>query len=217
MAHPSATAMTSKPGFHLSVLVTILLSAAALATSWAGLQASMWSSQRTTQGNHASRLRTSSTLATTRAGQQRLVDVQLFTSWLAAYAKGDTRLATFYEHRFRPEFLPAFHVWVASRPLQSADAAASPFALPEYRLAEETEARRLAHEADEESATSQHASGVNDGYVFVAIILATVMFFGSTAQQGAVTRMRVILLGFALTTFAFGVYRLVTAPLSWPS
>ena len=209
--------MTSKPGFHLSVLVTILLSAAALATSWAGFQASMWSSERTTHGNHASRLRTSSTLATTLAGQQRLVDVQLFTSWLAAYAKGDPRLATFYEQRFRPEFLPAFHAWVASRPLQSRNAAPSPFALPEYRLAEETEAQRLAHAADDESAKSQHANRVNDGYVFDAIILATVLFFGSTAQQSAVTRMRLVLLGVALMTCVVGVYRLLAAPLSWPS
>ena len=209
--------MTSKYGVHLTVLLGVLLSAAALATSWAGFQASMWSSEQTTHGNRASRLRTSSTLATTRAGQQRLVDVQLFTSWLAAYAQEDTRLAAFYEQRFRPEFLPAFHAWVASRPLQSRNAAPSPFALPEYRLAEETEAQRLAHAADDESAKSQHANRVNDGYVFDAIILATVLFFGSTAQQSAVTRMRLVLLGVALMTCVVGVYRLLAAPLSWPS
>jgi len=209
--------MTSKAGAHLNVLFSVLLAAAALATSWAGFQASMWSSEQSTHANRASRLRTSSTLATTRAGQQRLVDVQLFTSWLAAYAQEDTRLAAFYEQRFRPEFLPAFHAWVASRPLQSRNAAPSPFALPEYRLTEETEAQRLAHAADDESAKSQHANGVNDGYVFDAIILATVLFFGSTAQQSAVTRMRLVLLGVALMTCVVGVYRLITAPLSWPS
>jgi hypothetical protein len=209
--------MTSKAGVHLNVLLGVLLAAAALATSWSGFQASMWSSEQTTHGNRASRLRTSSTLATTRAGQQRLVDVQLFTGWLAAYAQQDTRLAAFYEQRFRPEFLPAFHTWVASRPLQSRNAAPSPFALPEYRLAEETEAQRLAHAADDESAKSQHANRVNDGYVFDAIILATVLFFGSTAQQSAVTRMRLVLVGVALMTCVVGVYRLLTAPLSWPS
>jgi len=143
--------------------------------------------------------------------------VQLFTSWLAAYAQEDAPLAAFYERRFRPEFLPAFHAWIASRPLQSPNAAPSPFALPEYRLAEETQAKQLAHAADEESATSQHANRVNDGYVFDAIILATVMFFGTTAQLSAVNRMRLLLLGVALTTCVVGVYRLITAPLSWPS
>jgi len=209
--------MTSKAGVHLIVLLGVVVAAAALATSWAGFQASMWSSEQTTHANRAFRLRTSSTLATTRAGQQRLVDVQLFTSWLGAYAQQDARLTAFYEQRFRPEFLPAFHAWVASRPLQSRNAAPSPFALPEYRLAEETEAQRLAHAADDESAKSQHANRVNDGYVFDAIILATVLFFGSTAQQSAVTRMRLVLLGVALMTCVVGVYRLLAAPLSWPS
>ena len=215
--HPSRVALTNKASDRLALLVTILMATAALATSWAGYQASLWGSVQATHGNHASRLRTESTLASTRGGQQRLVDVQLFTSWLAAYAKNDTRLAAFYEQRFRPEFLLAFHAWLATRPMQSRNAAPSPFALPEYRLAEETKGQRLAHAADEESAMSEHANGVNDGYVLDAIILATVMFFGTTAQLSAVTRMRGILLGFALMTCVVGVVRLISAPLAWPS
>ena len=209
--------MTRTPSTHLTVVATMLLAGAALATSWAGFQASMWSSEQTTHSNQASRLRTNSTLASMRAGQQRLVDLQLFTSWLTAYAQEDARLTTFYEQRFRPEFRPAFEAWIASRPRTSPNAAPSPFSLPEYRLAEDANANRLAHAADEESASSQHADRVNDGYVFDAIILATVMFFGSTAQTSAERRMRIILLGVALTICVVGVFRLITAPLAWPA
>jgi hypothetical protein len=209
--------MTSTASVRVTVVGTVLLATAALATSWAGFQASMWVSEQARHGTQASKLRTNSTLASMRAVQHRLIDVELFTSWLAAYAREDARLATFYEQRFRPEFRPAFQAWIASRPLRSPNAAPSPFSLPEYRLAEETLAKQLAHAADEESAASQHANRANDGYVFDAIILATVMFFGSTAQHSAVTRMRLVLLGVALMTCVVGIYRLVTAPLAWPS
>lgn len=213
----SSGVATSKFSERLNVLVAILLSVSALATSWAGYQASVWNGDQSSHGSRATALRTTSTRASTRAGQLRIVDVQLFTSWLAAYVQGETRLARFYEQRFRPEFAPAFRVWMASHPLRSPDAASTPFALAEYQLADDAEAQRLARAADEESAASQRANAVSDAYVFDAVILASVMFFASAAQRGAVTRMRLFLVGIALTMCAVGIYRLATSPVAWSS
>jgi hypothetical protein len=206
--------VTSDASERLNVLVTVLLSVSALATSWAGYQASVWNGEQLAHGANATAFRTTSTRVSTRAGQLRIIDVQLFTSWLAAYARDDTRLASFYEQRFRPEFVPAFRAWIASRPLRSSNAASTPFVLPEYRLADDADAQRLACVADEESLASQRANTLSDGYVFDAVILATVMFFASAAQRGALTRMRLFLFGIALAMCVAGVYRLLTSPLA---
>jgi hypothetical protein len=201
---------------RLDVVATILLSVAALATSWAGFQASVWNGDQSTYGARATALRTSATRASTRAGQERIIDVLLFSGWLNAYVHDDARLAGFYERRFRPEFVPVFRVWTASRPLRSLDAAPSPFVLPEYRLAGDAEAQQLARAADEASAASQHANAMSDSYVFDAVILATVMFFASTAQRGT-TRTRRILLAIAMLMCATGLYRLFTSLVAWPA
>jgi hypothetical protein len=199
---------------RLDLYLTIIMSVAALATSWAGYQASVWSGDQAAHGSAATALRTTSTRASTRAGQERIVDVQLFTSWLNAYATGNTRLATFYEGRFRPEFRPAFRAWVASRPLRSPDAAPTPFTLPQYRVASDAEAQQLARAADQESAASQYANRVSDGYVLDAVILAMVMFFATAAQRGFTARLRLVSFLIALAMCAFGVYRLATSPLA---
>ena len=206
--------MSDRPSHRLSVAVTALLSIAALATSWAGYQASLWNGKQLAHATNAMVLRTTSTRIATRADQERIVDVQAFTSWLDAYAREDARLAGFYERRFRPEFAPAFRVWTASRPLQTPDAAPTPFALPEYRLAADAESLRLSSAADAESLASQHANRASDGYVLVAVILATVMFFAGSAQHGSHPKLRGFLFSIALVMCVVGVYRLTVLPLA---
>ena len=189
------------------------MSVAALATSWAGYQASVWNGDQLAHGDSATALRTTATRNATRAGQERIVDLELYTSWLAAYANHDTLLARFYEERFRPEFAPAFRTWIASRPLVTPGAAKTPFALPEYRLAADADAQGLSRAADAESAASRHANMTSDGYVLNVVILATVMFFASASQRGSVAFLRIGLAGLALVMCAAGVYRLFMAPL----
>jgi hypothetical protein len=192
--------------------VALLISAAALGSSWAGYEAARWSGKQATLGNEAISLRTRSTRASTLAGQLRAIDVALFTSWLAAYANGDTTLARFEERRFRSEFKPAFEKWVDSRPLLSADAASTPFALVEYRIAADSEAAWLERAADSAATASGNANQLSDGYVLDVVILATLMFFASTANQPGSPWIRRALLGMALLFFCAGAYRLITAP-----
>jgi hypothetical protein len=212
-APPPPAMVKHEPSERLDLYLTIVMSVAALATSWAGYQASLWSGDQASHGGTATALRTHSTRIFTRAGQERIVDVQLFTSWLNAYATGDTTLAAFYEQRFRPEFKPAFRAWVASRPLRSPNAAPTPFTLPEYRVAADSVAQRLALAADRESSASQFANKMSDGYVLDAVILAMVMFFATAAQRGFSPQLRLVSFVIALAMCAFGIYRLVTSPL----
>ncbi|MFL5606732.1 MAG: hypothetical protein ACJ8AD_09825 [Gemmatimonadaceae bacterium] len=205
--------MTVEAGHRLNILLTALLSVAALATSWAGYQASLWNGNQASHDGTATALRTNSTRETTRAGQLRIIDLQVFTAWVAAYTGNDTLVSAFYERRFRPEFRPAFAAWIASRPLRSPDAAPSPFNLPEYRLAADAEAGRLATAADKESVASQHANRMSDSYVLDAVVLAAVMSIASGAQGRSSARIRLCLLVIASVMCAAVLYRLVTSPL----
>lgn len=204
--------MTDSTPNTLGTWAAVIMSIAALASSWAGYQASLWNGEQAIHGGRATALRTYSTRAYTRAGQWRLLDVGLFSNWAEAYAREDTLLARFYERRFRPEFTPAFRAWVASHPLESPNAAPSPFGLPEYQLADEDSAARLADSADVEAKASVDANRTSDGYVLHAVILAMAMFFGGAAQQAGSKRLRLPMVVIAALVCSVGLIRLLATP-----
>jgi hypothetical protein len=146
------------------------------------------------------------------AGQLQLLDIGLFTAWLRERVDGNTRLAQYMEGRFRAEFRPAFTAWMAMRPFDSGTAAPSPFSLPEYRLAVLDSAQRYDRAADSTSTLSRTANGTSDGYVLAAVILATVMFFATSAQHAERNVLRWSLLTLAALACVAGAYELLTLP-----
>jgi hypothetical protein len=210
---PSNTSPTDRStgATRLSKWAAVLMSLAALATSWASYQASLWSGEQAAHSASASAYRAKSTRASNRADQLRLIDIGSFAHWMTATASHDSALAGFVAARFRKEFKPVFEEWIASRPLISPDAASSPFALPSYRVAEDTVAEGLDHAADGALAESQRANRISDSYVLNAVIMATVLFFAG-AEQGGVHRLRFVMLLIAAGMFVTGVVRLLDAP-----
>ena len=196
---------------RLSGWAAVLMSLAALATSWASYQASLWSGEQAAYSATAATFRAKSTRASNRADQQRLTDIATFAHWMTATAGHDSTLAAFISSRFRNEFKTAFEQWIASRPLVSPGAASSPFALPSYRLAEDAVADSLDRTADAEMSASQRANRISDSYVLNAVIMATVLFFAG-AEQGGVHRLRLVMLLIASGMFVMGVVRLLDAP-----
>jgi hypothetical protein len=107
---------------RLEVVATVLLSLATVATAWSGYQASRWNGEQAKAFSRANAARVESTKAADLANAQQQVDVATFTQWVNAYALDQTELADFYFARFRKELKPAVDAWVATRPLQNADA-----------------------------------------------------------------------------------------------
>jgi hypothetical protein len=199
---------------RINAFATILLSLAALATSWAGYQASLWSGDQAAHGATSAAIRTRATRVADSAGQLRLIDVGVYVNWAEAYSRNDYRLAKFLEERFRPEFRVAFTRWIAMEPFKSDTAARTPFTLPEYRLGAQRTADSLEALANSEGAASQHANNVSDAYVLDAVILATVMFFATAAQQGRGDHasLRILMLAIALIACSAGIYRIIISP-----
>ncbi len=197
----------------IETVAAIILSLAALATSWSGYQAGRWSGVMATNFNQAGALRTESVRSSNTAAEQAQVDIQLFTSWLEAFARDEPDLADFYRVRFRSEFVPAFEAWLASEPRSNPAALPSPFLQPEYQLAASVEADRLETEAAATFQAGTVANQTGDNYVFNAVLLALALFFAGMAGRFVWLPVRAVLLGTALVMVLIGLSNLIRYPI----
>src|SRR5262249_30179163 len=114
----------------LDLLSAIVLSAAALLTTYASYQCELWGGEQAANYSRANAIRVEASRASLTANQEEAVDLMLFGSWLEAHAQDQVALEYFYRTRFRAEFSPAFQAWLASNPETNPHAAATPFAMP---------------------------------------------------------------------------------------
>lgn len=192
----------------------LTLSLAALLTSWSGYQAGRWNGVMATSFSQAGALRVESARASDLAGRQTQIDLQLFGSWLDAYAAGNQRLADFYRERFRDEFRPAFEAWVTSQPLTNPEALPSPFDQPAYQLAAAAKAQQLEAEASAAFERGTRANQIGDDYVFNAVLLALALFFAGIANRFAWLAVKGALLGTGLLLLLAGLATIARFPIT---
>jgi hypothetical protein len=196
---------------RVEMIAAILLSCATVFTAWSAYQATRWSGDQAGDYTTASALRTESVRASTLANRQVLIDVDTFLNWLDAQQQGDVQLADDLHSRMREEFLPAFDAWIAS----AADAEVppgTPFALPEYRLAAEEQAKRLEARAAATFADGTEANETGDDFVLAAVLFASVLFFSGLAGTLDSLRPQVLLLSLAGLMLVGGAIIVVTLP-----
>jgi len=174
---------------HLELTATILLALATVMTAWSAFQANKWNAVQTRSYSVASAHRVESGKASTLAGQQQIIDVLLFTDWLQAtseetggrlpteYVPDPGTYSAFLYKRFRPEFQPALHAWLAEDPGTNASAPSSPFVMPEYVLAARQESADLEKSAEVAGAQARQATARAGNYVLATVLCASVLFF----------------------------------------
>jgi hypothetical protein len=205
---------TDKAKFEtwLEIASAIMLAVVAIATAWNSYQAARWSSLAGIQYGQASARRVESVRASTNAGQQSIVDVGLFVNWVNAYASSNEKLVQFYQKRFRDEFKPAFEAWLATDPANNPDAPSSPFAMPEYKLANMEKSIQLEEEASQLFSEGKQAIENSTSYVLNTVFLATVFFFVGISTRFKSPRLRFVILLFALGTLIYGLINLFIFP-----
>lgn len=187
---------------RLEVLATILLAVAAVGTAWSTYQSTRWRGEQAVTASRATAAHIASAEASTRAGQLTQIDVTTFGQWLQAYASGEQELADFYRQRFRDEFRPAFEAWIATNPRTNPGAPPTPFAMPQYRLADADRAASLNVTA---VASSRRAAGAikrSDRYMLAVVLFATSLFFAGISTKVRETRQSAALLGVGCAVFA---------------
>lgn len=199
-------------GHLLEVSSAIILALGGVTSAWSGYEAALFEGQQAAAYARGSALRASSTRSATMAGQLADIDVLTFLSWANAYSSGQQEFRVFVEHRFRPEFRPAFEAWLATKPLIDPTAPASFFVMPEYQPRHAADAARLSLEADRAQREGDLANAQGDQYARTTIVFALSLFFIAMAQQFKSLSVRAAVVTTAGTLMVFGLWLLAQLP-----
>jgi hypothetical protein len=190
----------------------VLLAVVAIATAWSGYQSARWDGRSAELYGTSSRTRITATQNATRGGQEQVYDGTTFNFWLSARLTGDKRLASAYEKRFRFEYRPAFHAWLATHPFTNPRAPPGPIFMPQYRNALVTRGAAQDKQASHEFARGASARETGDKYVRTTVLLATVLFLIAVSQRFRIFRLRVALLCVALVLLGIALGSIATYP-----
>jgi len=196
------------------VLVTVLLVAAALATSWSSYQATRWNGEQAKAASRTSAIRIDAARAQGLAEAQTQVDVATFIAWADADRRGERELAAFYVDRFRAEFRPAFEAWMATRPFENPAAPPTPFAMDEYQVASRNEAAQLDTAAEVSAAGVRRDIQRASNYVLTVVLYAMVLFFAGMSTRIGSRRLRWILTLTGCLVFVATIAWIATFPVS---
>lgn len=197
---------------RVEIVEAIMLAAVAIATAWSGYQAARWDGRQAELYGMASTTRIRADEATTIGGQQRLLDVSTFNTWVQAQAEGKTEVAELYERRFSPAFKIAFDAWIAIDGLTNPEAPPGPAFMPEYENRLLERGTLLNDLATREFEAGTVARGHADDYVRTTVVLATVLFLLALSQRFRIAQVRVGLLVVSGVLMAYGLIAIVLAP-----
>jgi hypothetical protein len=196
----------------VEVLEAIALGLVAVATAWSGYQAAQWDGRQALLYGQSSTVRIEADEQLTLGGQQRLVDVTTFNTWIQAEARGDSELADLYVRRFSPEYRVAFEAWLGTHPFVNEYAPPGPSFMPEYVNHMLEEGERLNERADVLFDEGTEARETSENYVRLTVLLATVLFLIALSQRFKVRGVRIGLLGVAVALFAYSVVSIIGLP-----
>jgi hypothetical protein len=208
-AKPSRSALD-----WFEIVATVLLALATVATAWSGYQSSRWNGEQAKSTARANAARIESSKAADVANTETQVDIAIFMQWIDSFASGDEPLATFYEERFRDEFRPAFDAWLATDPATNPDAPLSPFAMPEYQLAERAEAEELEATAESAAADARRNIQRATNYVLCVVLFAAALFFAGISTKLSAPILRVFVLAMGSLLFLGTLAWIATFPVS---
>jgi hypothetical protein len=210
----AAGPMTPKVERRFEILSAVVLSLAALATAFAGYQASLWDGIQSSAYGEASGQRVASAQKATAANEYRLADLSVFENYVDARLTGEKELESFYRARFRPELEVAYEAWVALDPWTSSDAPPSPLAMPEYQLALDKESADLLAQAEALFASGEDANTVSDVFTLGTLLFAASLFFAAISERFEVSGPRATLVAISAIALVSGIVVVATQPLT---
>jgi hypothetical protein len=186
---------------RVELAATVLLACAAVATAWSTYQSTRWRGDQAVNYSKATAARIQSSSAQTRSGQLTQIDIATFIQWVDATVNSKPKLSQFYRHRFRPEFRPAFDAWVATHPRTNPKAPLTPFAMPQYVVAEAVKAEDLNATAGAHAAAADRANKRANDYVLAVVLFAACLFFAGISTKVHSLRQREALVGIGWAVF----------------
>jgi hypothetical protein len=194
----------------IEISEAIFLAMVAVATAWSGYQAARWDGRQAERYGTASAIRIQADEKLTVGGQQKLLDVATFNTWIQAKEQGQDGLAALYVRRFSPEFKTAFDAWIASHPFTDPDAAPGPSFMPEYVNDQIDEGNQMNDEATAIFDEGTEAREVSDDYFRTTVVLATVLFLLALSQRFRIREVRIAVLIVSGLLMVYGVGTIIS-------
>ena len=104
--------------------------------------------------------------------------------------------------------------WIATKPLKTANAPLTPFAMPQYRLAAAATAKRLDVASEASAATVLRDIQRASNYVLAVVLFAIALFFAGLGSKLRVDRIRAVMVVLAGVIFLGTVIWIATFPVS---
>jgi hypothetical protein len=190
----------------------VILAVVAVATAWSGYQAARWDGRNAFLYGTSTELWVMADEADTLGGQQRLVDISTFNTWIEERTQGEEEIADLYVERFSPEFRVAFDAWLATRPFSNPDAPPGPSFMPEYRNALVERSAELHDRARETFRRGTEARETEDDYIRLTVLFATVLFLIAVSQRFTFRRVRLAAVSLAGVLMIIALVGVVTLP-----
>ncbi len=192
----------------MDVIFAIILLIATLSTAFCVYQATRWNGVQSIDFGESSMLRAESLRATNVVTTEVIIDMQLYTSWLNAVARGDNAQAAFLRERFRPEFRPAFDAWLASAGPDTSGGIPSgtPFGQSEYNLKYYEKSYQLEENATAAFNHGKDANTNGDMYISNTVLFAIVLFFCGIYSRWESVKIRIGLLAMTLLIFSYAMF-----------
>src|SRR5262249_48346030 len=160
----------------------------------------------------SSRLHVQADEADTLGGQQKLLDVATFNTWIVAHTQGNTKLAELYVRRFSDEFRVAFDAWLKTHPFTNPDAPAGPAFMPDYHNALSEQAAELDSQGTAAFDAGTEARETADKYVRQTVLFATVLFLVALSQRFRYRAVRLAATSIATILLIFAVVGVIGLP-----
>jgi hypothetical protein len=196
----------------IEILEAALLAVVVVATAWSGYQAAKWDGRQAQFYANASAIRIKADEHLTAGGQQRLLDVSTFNTWIQVTTNGQEDLAALYERRFSPEFQVAFQAWLATDPFNSPDAPPGPSFMPEYVNPEIAQGEAMNDEASRVFDEGTEARRRAEDYVRTTVVFATVLFLLALSQRFKLRNVRVGVVAVAGALMIYGAVLILAFP-----
>ena len=187
----------------LEIVEALMLSVVAVVTAWCGYQAAKWDGRQAYLYGTSGWLGVQAAARATEGGQQRLLDVVTFNTWIRLREEKNDKVAVLYERRFSPAYKVAFDAWLKTDALNNPNAPAGPSLMPEYRNSLLEQSAQLSQQSSDAFAEGARAREIAEVYVQRSVMLATVLFLTALAQRFKIRKVRIALLLVAAALLAY--------------
>ena len=194
----------------VEILEACVLAVVAVATAWSGYQAARWDGRQAELYAMASTQRVEADQALTLGGQQRLLDVMTFNTWIQFQQEGRHGLAALYVRRFSPEFKVAFDAWIAAHPFSNPDVPPGPSFMPEYVNPQIEQGTALNEQANATFEAGTAARSTADQYIRTTVVLASVLFLLALSQRFRLRQVRIGVLVVAGALMLYGIAAIIS-------